>query len=329
MLALVLDSLDPARNLALEEYLFSTLPPDHPGWFLLWRNGPSIIVGRHQNTLEEINPALVEKHGLQVVRRMTGGGAVYHDAGNLNFSFLHWVERGGPLDFSLYLQPVVRALADIGVTAEFSSRNDLTAGGRKFSGSAQMRQGRRVLHHGTLMVELDLDMLGAVLTGAPDKYLSKGIASVRSRVINLAELWPAGTRMDDLRDALVRHCATGQGSLAAEDAAAAAVLAQDKYRSWNWNYGASPRFTEKLRERFPWGAVECRLDVRHGNIEGCRIQGDFFAAAEVAELESLLTGVRHRPEDIRAALAQTDMGVYFAGCDAERMLAFFAGELLH
>lgn len=326
MLALRLDSLDSAFNLALEETLFHALRPGDPGWFLLWRNGPSIIVGRHQNTLEEINTDLVRTYGLPVVRRMTGGGAVYHDAGNLNFSFLMPSEGRGRLDFKRFLRPVLTALAELGVTAAFSSRNDITVGGRKVSGSAQLRSSHGVLHHGTLLVHLDLDMLGAVLAGAPDKYTSKGVASIRSRVCNLAEVLPAGIGMEGLRDALTAHCAQGEGAVSAPVWEEARVLAARKYRSWNWNYGASPPFSERRRRRFPWGAVECRFDVRHGRIAGCRIYGDFFSQSDIGRLETLLTGIPYTEAALREALGDRELDDFFSGCDTAIMRAFLISD---
>lgn len=323
MYSLLLDTTDSTFNLALEDHLFSTMPADHPGWFLLWRNRPSIIVGRHQNTLEEINQQLVQKYQLDVVRRITGGGAVFHDEGNLNYSFLHHSEAEGIIDFKRYLTPIAKALAELGVKAQLSSRNDLTIDGKKISGAAQTRRGRRVLHHGTMLVDLNMDMLEAVLTGAPDKYLSKGISSVRSRVTNLSEVWPQNTTMKALQDVFIRNCASAPGELCGEDIAAAEQLADKKYRTWEWNYGKSPRYTEKLRHRFPWGAVDARLDIQQGIIRHCNISGDFFAELPIEELTACLQGVAHTPSAIIAALTRLDLPRYFTGSNSTELLNFF------
>ncbi len=329
MLGVYVENTDARLNLALEDYLFNGLSASDEGYFLLWHNAPSIIVGRHQNTVQEINKDLVNRYSLPVVRRMTGGGAVYHDLGNLNFSFLRPLRdgEGSAIDFTIFLQPILQTLKALGVNAEFSSRNDLTCSERKISGSAQLRRGgqgvKRVLHHGTLLVNLDLDMLGAVLTGAPDKYLSKGVASIRSRVANLSEFLPNGIGMDELKASLMQNCANEIMKLDAKVINEARALALQKYATTAWNYGASPPFTEKRRERFAWGLVECNLDVKAGHIVGIKIFGDFFAENNVEELENLLLNVPYTAEGLQLALREVDFKKYFSGCDAVIMQEFF------
>lgn len=324
---LCLSTLDPAYNLALEERLFNTLRPESSGLFLLWQNVPSVIVGRHQCTAEEVNAAFVKREGIPVVRRITGGGAVYHDRGNLNFSFI--AHRDGPakMDFRPRLEPVIAALAELGVRAVLSGRNDLETAGRKISGSSQLARGSRVLHHGTLLVDVDFDRLAAALTADPEKIRSKGVASVRARVGNIAEFWRPGNSMETLVKALLRHCAPdGPAALSPEDEAAAARLADEKYRQWRWNYGASPRYTEERRRRFPWGTVCLRLDVREGVIRDCGISGDFFAMRDIAELEALFVGKALRAEALSPALRDVSWADFFVGCKPEEMENFLAGN---
>lgn len=327
MLALRIPTFDPTYNLALEETLFNALEPGHPGWFLIWRNGPSIIVGRHQNTVEEIDEAFIRTRRLPVVRRPTGGGAVYHDEGNVNFSFLTMVDKNAPLGFADFLAPIVEALADLGLKGEFSSRNDITVAGRKISGSAQRRAGCRMLHHGTLMVDLDMSVLGKALAGNPDKYTSKGVTSHRSRVANLREFMPAGLNREECIEraitAMVRHCATGETMLTPEQDVAAQALADAKYRTWDWNYGKSPEFTERRRQRFPWGALECRFNVKDGEVRSCRLYGDFFTHADVAELEARFQGVPYTPEALRGALSGVAVEQWFVGGERGPLLRFF------
>ncbi|MDR2744819.1 MAG: lipoate--protein ligase [Desulfovibrio sp.] len=319
---LSLSSLDPTFNLALEEQLFTALPPRHPGLFLLWQNGPSVIVGRHQCTEEEINAGFIRRENLPVVRRNTGGGAVYHDTGNLNFSFLENMRRPGRMDFRRLLAPVCLALADVGVTAEISGRNDLAAGGRKISGNAQLLRDGKTLHHGTLLVNLDFSRMVEALNPAPEKIRSKGVASVRARVANIADFWKPGATMETLKHALSCRCAERQAELSRETLAAAHDLAEAKYRQWEWNYGASPAFTEKKQERFSWGSVDMRLDVRAGVIRSCRIYGDFFAATPIEKLEALLTGQKRESGALARTLAGADMEDFFSGCDAVVMRRF-------
>ncbi|MCH5276870.1 MAG: lipoate--protein ligase [Desulfovibrionaceae bacterium] len=326
MLALRTDSLDPCWNLALEETLFNSLEPGHPGWFLLWRNGPSIIVGRHQNTLEEINEDFIRAAKLPVVRRPTGGGAVYHDEGNINFSFLTWVDTKSPPGFADFLAPIVEALTDVGVAASFSSRNDITVDGRKISGSAQRRSGSRMLHHGTMMVDLDTGVLGRALTGNPDKYQSKGVSSHKSRVANLREFlpqsWSRETCMTRVMEAMTRRCASAKSALPPHLAGQVEELAESKYRAWEWNYGKSPEFTERRRQRFPWGALECRFNVKNGIITRCRLYGDFFTLNDIADLEKCLEGVPRAPEALAEALAGVPVEEWFVGARRGPLLDF-------
>ena len=326
MLAHIGTCLDPALNLALEEQLCLSLPEGHPGWFLLWQNGPSVIVGRHQCTMDEVNMPFVTARNIPVVRRMTGGGAVYHDTGNLNFSLISHagaITDGGRLDFGRFLGPVVAALARLGVDARLSGRNDLEVDGRKISGSGQRVWRGRVLHHGTLLVRADVDTMMAVLTPDEAKIRAKGVASVRSRVTNIADHWRRGTTLDDLRRELVAACADGQGTPSAEDMAAATALAETKYRRWDWNFGASPPYTEERKQRFPWGTVRVRLDVARGVVRHCRIEGDFFATGDVATLETRLTGCSREPQAMKQVLAGIRWHEWFSGYNGEDVAALF------
>ena len=197
MYALRLDSTDPAFNLALEETLFESLSPENPSMFLIWRNAPAVIIGCHQNTAEEVNEVFCREHGIAVVRRPTGGGAVYHDLGNVNFSFLVWVEKSRLAGFDEFMRPMVAALRDLGVDAAYTSRNDITVDGRKVAGTAQRRSGQRMLHHGCLLVDVDTSVLSGALAADPEKFHSKGVASHRARIANLREFLADGNGTGD------------------------------------------------------------------------------------------------------------------------------------
>ena len=332
MYALRMESTDPAFNLALEETLFNTLSPENPGIFLIWRNEPSVIIGCHQNTAEEVNAAYCREHGIHVVRRPTGGGAVYHDLGNVNFSFLVWVDKNRLSGFEEFMKPMVEALRDIGVNAAYTSRNDITVDGRKVAGTAQRRSGQRMLHHGCVLVDVDTSALAGALTVDLEKFRSKGVASHRARVANLREFLPAGlSREEDLAlvdNAMTRRRAQEERTLSPELREKAEALAELRYRSWDWNWGQSPRFTEKRRHRFSWGRLEYLLEVRNGVISGCRLFGDFFSLRDIRELEATLTGLRADAESLRKALADIPVESWFAGAEREELLSFFCGDKL-
>ncbi len=333
MIAYHLPLNDPEHNLALEETLFRSLTPDDPGFFLLWQNRPSVIVGRHQNTAAEVSEVFLRERGIRAVRRVTGGGAVYHDAGNLNYSFLLPDKSGGrgrsPADASELLGPLLAALRCLGVAAELSGRNDILAKGRKISGTAQCRTASGFLLHGAMLVDADLSVLASALTGDPEKYLSKALPSIRGRVCNVAELLPEDARegaVDRVAEAALAAYALSPQDVPPDVARAAEALADGKYRSWDWNYGASPEFTERRRQRFAWGGVECCFTVRGGVIQACRIYGDFFALRDVAELEQALTGLSRRPQALLRALDALPLELYFSGCDKDAVRAFIAAD---
>lgn len=331
MRGICVDSFTPAYNLALEESLLNSLCSSDMGYFLLWRNAPSIIVGRHQNTAQEVHHDAARRYALPVLRRMSGGGAVYHDAGNLNFSFI--VPHTRTADFATFMRPVVEVLHTRGIPAVLSGRNDIVVGGKKISGSAQMRRAGALLHHGTLLVHLDCAMLGAVLAGAADKYQSKGIASVRSRVMNICTLLPNISPHEVMRilmDALMARFATVPCTLTHAQQQAAYALAASKYSTWEWNYGQNPPFTHSQRRRFAFGEVEYRFLVRRGRIIACRIYGDFFSECDIATLEGHFVGVPHTRSALSAALSalsDAQWRAYFMGCEAAAVRDFLCGTI--
>ncbi len=319
-------SHDPAFNLAMEEHLYRTVDGGHPGYFLLWQNEPSIIVGRFQNTAQEVNRAFVEERGIRVVRRISGGGAVYHDLGNLNYTFIVPNDEGTPFDFARHAMPVVRALEKLGVTAEFNSRNDLAIDGQKFSGSAQHMDKRRLLHHGTLLFDSDLSVLGQALAVDEEKFTSKGFKSVRSRVTNILPHLPVKLSMAEfiaaLRDSL---SGTEQRPLSPDEIGAVGTLRDTKYATWEWNWGESPEYTERKVRRFTWGKVEALLNVKDGILAEARFFGDFFGVENREELETLLAGCPFRKEDLRERLSAVQLDRFFRGADLEEFLAFLFG----
>ena len=234
---------DPSYNLAMEQYVFDCLPRDRM-YFMLWQNDNAIIVGKYQNTIAEINEEAVRERGIRVVRRLSGGGAVYHDMGNLNFTFITDVGESNALDLKLFCEPVVRTLATLGVKAEVNGRNDITIDGKKFSGNSQyIRQGR-VMHHGTIMFDSDLSVVSEALRVDPTKIQTKGIRSVRSRVTNVSEHLPEKVTLPEFRRILLENILKENPGeaypLTQDDLAAVEKLRAERYATWDWNYGFSP-----------------------------------------------------------------------------------------
>lgn len=321
---LVLPLGDAARNLAAEEVLFRTLAPGHPGIFLLWRNRAALIVGRHQCVADEVDLEAARREGVPVVRRITGGGAVFHDAGTLCFSLIcHEGTGGRGPAFGRLLPPIVAALAEVGVPARLTGRNDLEAGGRKISGSAQFRCGGRLLCHGTLLVRTDLERMGRLLTPAAAKRRAHGVASVRARVGNVADLWRPDSSLETLQAALLARCAPEAEPPDAALDGMAELLAQRKYRSPDWNLDTATAATRTLGRRFPWGGVELRFQVREGRLRDSRITGDFFSDGGVDALEERLEGCPAEAGAVRKALEGLPWERTFLGCEADEARDFF------
>lgn len=321
---------DPRFNLALEEVLFQSVGDEEEGFFLLWQNEPTVVVGRFQNTLEEINVPVVRDRGIHVVRRVSGGGAVYHDFGNLNFTFI--LRTGDPqgLDFRKMTEPVITALLSLGVDGGLVGRNDLVIGGKKFSGNAQYMREGRFLHHGTILFDSDLDVLEKVLLADPDKFKSKGIKSVRSRVTNIRPHLKGEQDIEGLRAALlsaVRERWSGLETTTPAPSVMARTMAlvESKYGTWDWNYGASPEFDLRKERRFSFGKVDVRLNVRQGKVTFCRVFGDFFGNDDIDCLEDSLAGTEFSEKGLSEALARVEVSRYIAGMDGPSFIELVLG----
>ncbi|MED0671193.1 lipoate--protein ligase [Aneurinibacillus aneurinilyticus] len=317
-------STDPRYNLALEEYTLKHLDPEE-SYVILWQNEPSIIIGRNQNTVEQINSEAVKKYGVHVVRRMTGGGAVYHDLGNLNFTYVMRDEEGG-INFRKFTEPVIRALRKFGVSAEFNSRNDLAIEGKKFSGNAQFVHKGKVLHHGTILFDSDLDRVQEVLKVKENKFKSKGVQSVRSRVTNISEYLVKKSTIEEFKELLLHYLFEEAGApmeeyvLTDADKSAIQKMMDERYSKWEWNYGSSPSFDMRKSERFTCGEVEVGVNVKKGRIEACKIYGDFFGSEDVAEIEKKLTGLRYDEDEIRTALRELNLKAYFGSLTEDEFI---------
>lgn len=321
---------DPHVNLAIEEYALRNLDPRYT-YLLFYVNEPSIIIGRNQNTFEEINREYVEDHGIHVVRRLSGGGAVYHDSGNLNFSFITDYGSDRLHNFRLFTEPVARVLQSIGVAAEFQGRNDLVIAGRKVSGNAQFSTSRRMFSHGTLLFNSDLAEVGLALKPRMSKVQSKGHKSVRSRVANIAEF--VNSEMDTptfqrrLLDGIFRGDDIPVYRLTPQDWAGVRRLYEDRYARWDWNYGESPPFEMQRSHRFEFGEIDIRLDVRKGRIEQARLFGDFLGSRNVQPLEALLKGMPYDREALERSLCSVDPGSVIPGLSRKDLVDVVLGDL--
>ena len=299
MLYIENESNNPYYNLAMEEYLFNL--DNKEDYLLLWINEPTIVVGKHQNTIEEINADYVRKKHINVVRRITGGGAVYHDLGNLNYSLIIKNDYKGDYDFGKFTLPIVKALDKLGVKAEQSGRNDITIDGKKFSGNAQFISRGRLLHHGTLLFDSHMEELVNSLKVSEDKIASKGIKSVRSRVANIKDYLDRDIGILEFKDLLLQYMfdedtALKIGQLSEIDLVAIESLKTDKYLTWDWNYGQSPEFNIRKSKKFESGKVEALINVKSGIIENVKFYGDFFAKGDITDVEDKLKGQRYEDD---------------------------------
>ncbi len=316
---------DPRINLAIEEYALKHLNIDET-YLLFYINRPSIIIGRNQNTIEEINSDYVDEKGITVVRRLSGGGAVYHDLGNLNFSFITKDDGDSFHNFKKFTQPVVETLEKLGIHAELSGRNDILAEGKKISGNAMFSTKGRMFSHGTLLFQSEMDHIVSALKVKKDKIESKGIKSIRSRVGNIADFLKEPMSVEEFRSFLLHNIFKDTGKvteyvLTETDWEKIHEISEDRYQNWEWNYGKSPKFNLQNSHRFPVGSVDIRLEVNRGIIENCKIYGDFFGVGEVADIERKLTGTRYEKEAISRVLDEIDVRHYFGNVTKEEILA--------
>lgn len=325
-------SNDIRKNLATETYLMNEKNFDEP-LLLFYIEGPCIIVGRNQNTLEEINQQYVDENGIVVTRRLSGGGAVYQDLGNLCFSFVVNSDSEEFGDFKSFTQPIVDALHDMGATgAEVSGRNDILVDGKKFSGNAMYTKNGKTFSHGTLMLDVDLDVVTKALNVPEDKIKSKGIKSVRSRVTNLKPYLDnkyQNITTPEFRDILLKELfhvddlaeiADKEYQLTDEDNAAIETIFDDVYNNWDWVYGKSPEFTLKKRQHFTNGTIDARLQIDDGKIEQITFYGDFFGSGDATELAEKLAGTRFDRQSVAKVLNEVDLSQYFSGISVEDLL---------
>ncbi|MCM3536461.1 lipoate--protein ligase [Priestia endophytica] len=315
---------DPRINLAIEEYILKHLDIEET-YLLFYINEPSIIIGKNQNTIEEINTKYVEEQGLHVVRRLSGGGAVYHDLGNLNFSFITKDDGESFHNFKKFTEPVIQALEKLGVDAELSGRNDIIAQGRKISGNAQFSTKGRMFSHGTLLLDSEIENVVSALKVKKDKIESKGIKSIRSRVANISEFLEKKLTTEEFKQLILNYIFDGEENiqryeLTEEDWKKINEISKERYQNWDWNYGKSPKFNLQHSNRFPIGQIDVRLEVKKGQVEQCKIFGDFFGVGNVEEIEEKLTGIRYERQEVAKVLDDVDIKHYFGNVTKEEFI---------
>ena len=314
-------STDPAYNLAFEEYVQTHRR--NGNYLILWQNKNAVIIGRNQNAEEEINAAFVKMHDIKVIRRNTGGGAVYHDMGNLNYSFITDAGDIAQRSAQLFTAPVVGALRALGMDAEASGRNDILISGRKVSGTAQHIIQGRILHHGTLLFESNPEMIAGALNPDPTKFQSKSVKSVRSRVGNIRSFLPSDMTLQAFWNYL-KTALSADGivpaSLTDDELAEIQKLKAEKYDTWDWNFGRSPKFQRKAKNRYAGGALEIHLSVADGYIQDIRIVGDFLSLTPIEPLEDALKACAYQEAAVAAVLDRFNLQQMLGGIEKQEFL---------
>ncbi len=319
------DSTDPYFNLAAEEYLLKQVGQDV---CFLYRNVPSIVVGKHQNTLAEINLAFTREKGLLVARRISGGGAVYHDLQNLNFAFMSRGKEGELVDYPRYLAPVIQALAGFGLEVSLGKRNELLLGGAKISGTASHVYRNRVLHHGTLLFNTDLQALSGALGNDASRFKDRAVKSVPSRVTNIRDHLEKGIGIGAFQERFMQALLqTMKGArvrpLSQAERTRITGLRDERFSTWDWNYGYSPRYRYEHSLSYAAGNLRLQLEVEKGMIKSLSLGGDFSGLYRIGELEALLVGTIHNPEALRQRLEGIRVSDYIAGISNEDFLSGF------
>lgn len=317
-------SNDTQFNIALEEYCFKKLR-QFDKIFLLWINKPSIIVGKYQNTKEEINADYVREHDIQVVRRISGGGAVYHDYNNLNYTIISNETKGVNFDFNSLSQPVINTLKELGVIAHSTGRNDIEIDGQKICGNAQAYINGRIMHHGCLLFDVNLGVLANALNVTKDKIESKGVKSVRARVTNILPHLKEKISVTQFSDKILEHMKKEYDELeeyvlTKEDLEEINKIRDTKFNTWDWNYGENPEYNITRNTRFKSGKIQIFAVIENNIIESIKFYGDFFGNnSNLEEIEKFLIGTKYTREDVAEKLKNINFNEYFAGFSLEEL----------
>lgn len=319
-----LSNQNPQHNLAVEEYLLKQCSDEI---FMLWQNSDAVIIGRHQNTLSEIDLKYVKDNNIAVVRRLTGGGAVFHDTGNLNFTFIKNIAPNEKeIDFKKYTYPIINALQFLGIQATLSGRNDLTINGKKISGNAMIFHGNRVLEHGTLLFSTQKSKLTQSLKVDPTKFIDKAVKSIQSRVTNISDHLSTTMNVLEFKDYIMtfvmqQNPESVVEQLSEEEEKVIEQLMVEKYNTWDWNFGKSPKYSINRKIRTTGGTIQLMMEVQRGVIEEIRFFGDYFSKQNTEELEQKLKGVEHEKKVISNILDGVDIASFFCHATKEDILS--------
>lgn len=322
MLVIKSPTLDAYKNIASEEFLLKNKEEDI---FLLYINKPAIIVGKFQNTLAEVNLPYVQKHSIKVVRRLSGGGAVYHDEGNLNFSF-HIKNKGEEFsDFEKFTRPIVDFLNSLGVNAKLVGRNDLLIDDKKFSGNAKLIYKDKLVQHGTILINSEMKVIADALKVNPLKFKGKATQSVRARVTNIIDYLPKNTTVDSFTNDLIEYILklypnAKKYELTDNEQQEIKKLADEKYSTWDWNYGKSPNYNFSNAIKTDVAYIEFHLDIKNSVIENVKIFGDFFSTKPIAEFEKLIAGKKHEAEALTQTLSNIELDEYFGKISVQELV---------
>lgn len=312
-------------NHAAEEYLMNNFDDEV---FMLWVNKPSILIGRNQNTMSELNMNYIDENGIDVVRRLSGGGAVYNDQGNINFTFISKIDREKKNignGFKKFALPVINALQSLGVDAVFTGRNDIVINGKKFSGNAQYFQKKKMLHHGTLLFDCDMGKLSFALKSKSLKFKDKAVKSVGSRVTNIKPHLDREMSLENFREYLKNYIMKSHGidhvyEFNQEDLIKIKEIEKDRFKSWEWNYGRFAKYKYENSVKYPSGVIEYNLDVEGGVIRSISIFGDFFGESNIKELEAMLVGMRHSMLELKEGLKDIRIDNYIKGISTKQFI---------
>lgn len=321
---------DAYTNIAMDSWLLDYLKPIAPV-FALWQNKRAVIVGRNQNTFAEVNQDYIDSHDVQVVRRVSGGGAVYHDAGNICFTFFVPVASSAQVNFKQFVKPMYDALQSLGIDAQITGRNDLEIAGKKVSGNAQRYAGGYLMHHGTLLWNSDVDALVRSLNVSDEKFISKAAKSVRSRVGNIKDFAPdltLETFLEKLKFYLTDEGKDGEIVLTPEQIAGIKQYRDERFATWDWNYGQSPKFSFENHAKFAGGSIDVQVNVEKGKISDVNFVGDFLGVRDWRDIKEQFIGLVFSPAAVLEVLEANKAGQYFGTIENQELSELFKAEQL-